>query len=163
MPAGAYLTFTSKVSNYGLWDGDGYSPNNYSTNQTASDAAFARDMSQQRTSVIEQVDTFDAIVPSADPPVLCLFTQPNFMGDVSCYGAGGGSLPASAQNSAQSLQPHGGVTAWLYGTAYNDKGDVQITEAVADLTTRKFGDSGNFNRLIKAIWVIPPDTPLPSP
>ena len=98
--------------------------------------------------------TFDVNIPGPAPPAVCLFSQPSYRGDVACFGLGAGDLPNKAQNQAQSLRVYGGVSAWLYAEAYNDRGAAEVAGDIADLTTEDYGPDGNFNRKIKALWVV---------
>ena len=167
MPAGSSLSFVSlqQHSKWALWDGDTYSASNYTSNQAGGDSDFTASMPDlSHTSQSPQspgADTFSAILSpnTPDPLVVCLFTKANYLGDVSCYGPGSGNLTIpGAANSANSLLPHGGATAWIYAQSYNDNTAVQISNPVPDLSKVPLGNDGNFANAIKALWVIDPHT-----
>ena len=96
--------------------------------------------------------TFVIASPS-DPPAVCLFTATNYDGNVACFGVGGGPLPSDITNAAQSVQLNGGANAWIYAESYNDTGGAFLNGNVEDLAQEPYGASGNFSKVVKAMWV----------
>lgn len=162
MPPGSWLAYKANDQYQGL--GPGWvstPPVNWTTNATSDTEAFQSVMSQQAT--IATDGTFDAHVSysdaNPDPPVLCLFKEPQWKGDAFCYGVGSGTLPDNMVNQAQSLVPHGNVEFWIYAGRYGDAGGLQFSAAVPDLSRVAYGNGASFNKNIKALWIIDPKHP----
>jgi len=96
------------------------------------------------------------LTPSAtDPVVVCLFSQPNFFGDVLCLGQGGGALPDKWQNKAQSIKSHNGAWAFLFMKSYTSLEQAQVQGDTPDLATVLWQGTTdvNFSKKVVAIWV----------
>ena len=118
----------------------------FAENQTADNKWFAKSMASLGTQ-------WNASVPGVPtPPVVCLFTQSNQLGDVRCYGPGGGPLEPDIVNKTQSIACHGNATATIYAQEYGDAGGATVTADVMDLTAEIYGES-NFNQRIVALRV----------
>ena len=118
----------------------------FAQNQTADNKWFAKTMaglSFQWNASVPDVPT---------PPVICLFTSKNHMGDVRCYGPGGGPLESDIANKTQSIAVHGNATATIYAQEYGDAGGETVTADVNDLTDQVYGES-NFNQRMVALRV----------
>ena len=162
LPTGASLAFT--YERWGL-DSTGlaetivaYDPMNYTANIAPNDDGdFNRGI--QGLSTAGRYRTFDCLLPTTpDPPVLCIFSGTNYQGDVYCLGAGGGNLTGSMQNQAQSIMLHGGVTAWIFSSFYGDAAGQLVSHSIADLSTETLGGSRNFNKVIMALYILPPSS-----
>ena len=107
---------------------------------------------------IQELDsTFDVRVASDSAPALCLYTEPNFTGQVVCGGPGGGDVPDNIKNKSQSLRLHGGASAWIYAQYYGDLGGERVAADVPNLATHTYGpDNGNFAQRIVALWILFP-------
>ena len=123
----------------------------YKTNQPSSDRTFGNNFNLIAATAFGP-RTFNVQVPDG-PPVVCLFSQPQYAGDMTCYGAGTGNVSANAVDVAQSLTLHGNANVWIYGNYYGDDGGAKVTVDTADLTTIPLGVNDNFNKKIKALWV----------
>ena len=118
----------------------------FAQNQTADNKWFAKTMSGLSFQ-------WNASVPNVPtPPVICLFTSSNHMGDVRCYGPGGGPLESDIVNRTQSIAVHGNATATIYAQEYGDAGGATVTADVKDLTDQVYGES-NFNQRMVALRV----------
>lgn len=117
---------------------------------TGSDANFTTTLKKQMVNRAWSVNA-----PSA-PACICLFSETNYLGNVKCYGAGGGPVDSYVQNKAQSLIVRGGANVWLFADSYGDAGGAQTNTDIADLTGLPYGDNGNFAGKIKALYVIDP-------
>ena len=61
-----------------------------------------------------QFGGFDVLIPNVrPPPVACLFTEPEFRGDVTCVGLGGGNMTQGKLKVA-SVDILGGATVTLF-------------------------------------------------
>ena len=88
------------------------------------------------------------------PPAACLFSEPNFTGQVFCLGLGGGNLTSQQANTAQSIRVFGGATAYLFAeTGYADGSETPVTTDVKDLKSEPYGTNDNFSGKVKAVWV----------
>ncbi|KAM0797363.1 hypothetical protein BDR22DRAFT_864076 [Usnea florida] len=118
----------------------------FAQNQTADNKWFAKTMSGMSSQ-------WNASVPDVPtPPVICLFTSKNHLGDVRCYGPGGGPLEPDIVNKTQSIAVHGNATATIYAQEYGDAGGETVTADVTDLTDQVYGES-NFNQRMVALRV----------
>ena len=118
----------------------------FAENQTADNKWFAKSMASLP-------GQWNASVPGVPtPPVICLFTSSNHMGDVRCYGPGGGPLEPDIVNKTQSIAVHGNATATIYAQEYGDAGGASLTADVMDLSDQIYGDS-NFNQRMVALRV----------
>lgn len=124
---------------------------NYTTNQPSGSGEFRRHFEGLAANVLGR-HLFDVEVPDG-PPVTWLFSQPQYMGDVTCYGVGSGNVSANAVDVAQSLTLHGNATAWVYGNYYGDDAGQRVAANTPDLTSIPLGVDGNSNQKIKALWV----------
>ena len=152
LPHGAALTFTIPAI------GIEHSPLRmvswtYTTNQTPQDKAFSTHMASITADSIGP-RTFNILLPGPSPPVVCLFTQLSYRGDVACYGPGTGGVGPQVANTPRSMSLHGSVTAWIYGQYYGDDGGQLISTDIPDLTAIPLGVAGTFDKMIKALWVI---------
>ena len=150
LPAGASLSFTvpakgkpHQALSLQTW--------RYNTNQPSSNQNFVHNFHSIVATAFGP-RTFDAQVPDG-PPVVCLFSQPQYTGDMTCYGLGSGNVSANAVNVPQSLALHGNANVWIYGKYYGDDGGARVTVDTPDLTTIPLGVDDNFNKKIKALWV----------
>ncbi|KAI9827226.1 MAG: hypothetical protein M1832_005364 [Thelocarpon impressellum] len=148
MPAGSWLSW--RRNEHGNGEGIVY---NQTTNATADQPEFARDMQLQALDATDK--TFEVRVSTPDPPMLCLFTERKWLGDAACYGVGSGNVSDEMRDQAQSVASHGGAQFWLYGRAYGDAGGVQYSMPIADLASVPNGGY-DFNKTVKAIWVVEP-------
>ena len=130
-------------------------PWTYTTNQSASNENFANNFNAIVATALGP-RTFNALMPSGNdgPPVVCLFSQPQYHGDVICYGVGSGNVSSNVVNVPQSLALHGNASAWLYGEYYGDDGGQRVSSNTPDLTSVPLGVDDNFSRKIKALWVL---------
>ena len=118
----------------------------FAQNQTADNKWFAKSMGSISTS-------WNASLPGIPaPPVVCLFTETNHLGDVRCYGPGGGPLEPDIVNKTQSMALHGNATVTIYAQEYGDAGSAFITADVADLSNEVYGES-TFSQRIVALRV----------
>ena len=150
LPAGASLSFTvpakgkpRQALQLQTWT--------YKTNQPSGSPNFANKFDAIAATAFGP-RTFNVLVPDG-PPVACLFSQPQYTGDMTCYGVGSGNVSANAVDVAQSLTLHGNANVWIYGKYYGDDGGAKVTVDTADLTTIPLGVDDNFNKKIKALWV----------
>ena len=91
------------------------------------------------------------------PPAACLFSLPNFSGQVFCLGLGGGNLTASQSNTAQSIMLFGGATAYLFAeSGYADGSEMAVSTDVADLKSEPYGVDETFSQRVKAVWIMQP-------
>ncbi|KAI9825825.1 MAG: hypothetical protein M1832_000765 [Thelocarpon impressellum] len=155
MPGGAQLAFTLREGVQGRYQSNKVK-RTYLDNRT-DDGELASDMGRLSAQTQEHYvyHVFDALVPAAGPPVVCLFTELNFRGDVACYGPGGGNLTGPIADRARSLAPHGGAMAWIYSQTYGDAGGQPVRQAIPDLSKEDNGNE-NFDRRVKALWVASP-------
>ena len=89
-----------------------------------------------------------------------LVTSPsdtNYDGNVACFGVGGGPLPADISDAAESVQLNGGANVWIYAESYNDTGGAFLNGNINDLGAEAYGASGNFSKMVKAMWVYKSD------
>ena len=126
----------------------------YTTNQSTSSRAFSTNFNAIAATA-PGPRTFDALMPPGNdgPPVACLFSQPQYHGDMICYGVGSGNVSANVAGAPQSLALHGQASVWVYGSYYGDDGGQQITDSTPDLATVPLGADDNFSQKIKALWV----------
>ena len=92
------------------------------------------------------------------PPIgaaigMCIYSLPNFQGDVSCMGPGGANFTDNLQNKAQSVTLTPGLEAWLYPVFYGNQLGVQITQNVHDLASIPFDTSDTFSQKAAAAWI----------
>ena len=155
MPAGASISFVVLVSGPRLMRYT-LQPVNYTQSLTANDGTHFQNsmlaLSKQQSYTLYSVFHVNILTPT--PPLLCLYTQAQYQGDVACYGPGGGNLTGAITTSAQSLKLYGGATAWIFGEAYGDIGGERVAESIPDLSVEVLGTSQSFNRMIKALWVL---------
>lgn len=99
--------------------------------------------------------TFTVEGPSDGPdPVCCLFSEPNFGGNVWCVGEGGGDTLPQWSDVAQSVSCHAGAKATLYAKEYGDCGGAVIKGNLEDLKNEPFGNQKDtFSGNMKALWV----------
>ena len=91
------------------------------------------------------------------PPAACLFSLPNFSGQVFCLGLGGGNLSATQSNTAQSVLLFGGATAYLFAeSGYADGSETAVSADVADLKSEPYGVDESFSQRVKAVWITEP-------
>lgn len=161
MPTSSWVAYNAYDRHGGLSTGSTVTPVNWTTNATSDNQAFRGIMRQQ--SNVATDGTFDAHVSysdaNPDPPVLCVFKEPQYKGDAFCYGAGSGTLPDNMVNQAQSLAPHGNVEFWIYAGSYGDPGGLQFSASIPDLSRVAYGNGASFNKNIKALWIIDPKHP----
>ena len=88
-------------------------------------------------------------------PCCCLFTEPQFGGNVWCPGIGGGDLPPQWKKKPQSVSCHAGGQVWLFIDHYNDDGGTLIQGNVPDLKDEQYGATGgSFSQNVTAAWVL---------
>ena len=83
---------------------------------------------------------------------LCLYTLPNFLGDVWCVGLGGANLTSNLQNKAQSITLNEGLQAWLHPEYYGNKLSIFVSQSVADLANIPFKNGDFFSRKAARAW-----------
>ena len=154
MPTGSWISYNAIGHDNGMDQPQTISLMNITS--ATDNATFHASIYQQAADATDH--TFDVHVAGPDMPVLCLFTLPNFLGDVACYGPGSGNVPANMINRAQSIVPHGAVQYWIYAGAYGDAGGLQYSSSIPDLTQVAYG-AESFNLNIKALWIIDPMHP----
>ena len=152
IPPGAALSLTVPESK-GRTSVTSLVPYHYTTNKTASDPMFHKNMAAI-AAVILGSKSFDITVATTitTPPVACLFTQPQYLGDVACYGPGGGNVSSQVAGSAQSVTVLGGATVWMYAEFYGDDAGQSTTVSVPDLSIIPLGDD-NMSKKIVALWI----------
>lgn len=97
--------------------------------------------------------TFDVLIPNvAPPPVACLFTKPNFLGDVTCVGLGGGNM-TEGKNKIASVDILGGATVTLFPNGYGDLGSQRFTVSVPDLGLVPYGTNDVMKGHVAAVLV----------
>ena len=152
MPVGANISFLSDGG--ARWvqptDADG----NTVHSNASTDAATVQGFMGHQAKLSDS-GPLEVFVPGPDPPVVCLFTEPNYQGDVSCYGPGSGDLPPAVQNSTRSIQQHGSVSFWIYPTSYHAKDAQVFSSSLADLTSVQNGGP-SFANSVKALWIPDP-------
>ena len=137
----------------------GHTVENYTTNQSPpSDSntfyGFAADMRAIDTNLDNQAK-FTISGPSTGPdPICCFFSGTSLGGNVWCGGIGGGMLPTQWQGVAQSATCFNGGNMWLYAQSYGDEGGEEIKGETDDLTSVPYGDTGNFSKNVKAVWIL---------
>ena len=88
-------------------------------------------------------------------PVCCLFTEPNFGGNVWCMGVGGGDTLPAWKHKTHSVRCLNGGNVWLYAKEYGDASAALIKGEVKDLKGEPYGqDKGSFFQNVKALWVL---------
>lgn len=122
----------------------------YKTNQTAADENFRKDAARYNPK--KDTMEFESYgEPSA--PVVCLYDDFNYEGNVACFGPGGADLPEALRWNAKSLSVHGDAVAWVYPQTYGDAGAVYVTTDTPDLGVFPYGAKGNFTNQIAALWI----------
>ena len=96
-----------------------------------------------------------------EPPVLCLYTEPDYRGDVWCLGPGGDDMPPDLRGKVQSVMPHGNITAYLYAFNYSDGAGLLVKERIDNLDSR-YTDAGHgtFSKSVVAAWILGPNDPV---
>ena len=93
--------------------------------------------------------------PSTGPdPICCLYSATSLGGDAWCGGIGGEPLPTQWQNQAQSAKCFNGGNMWIYAQSYGDKGGAIIKGETDDLTSVPYGDTQNFSKQVKSVWIL---------
>ena len=96
---------------------------------------------------------FDVLIPNVPPPpVACLFTEPEFRGDVTCVGLGGGNMTQGKLKVA-SVDILGGATVTLFPNAYGDLGSQRFTVSVPDLALVPYGTNDVMTGHVAAVLV----------
>ena len=67
---------------------------------------------------------------------------------------GGEPLPTQWQNQAQSAKCFNGGNMWIYAQSYGDKGGAIIKVETDDLTSVPYGDTQNFSKQVKSVWIL---------
>ena len=153
---GASLTFTAPATGK-PHQALSLETSTYKSDQPATNNAFRKAFGAIAASALGP-RTFNALMPAGNdgPPTACLFSLPQFHGDVTCYGEGSGNVSANVAGVPQSITLHGNASAWVYGKYYGDDGGQRITMNTPDLTAVPLGADDNFNKKIKALWVAGP-------
>ena len=156
LPQGGELSFTLLAGGSG-WDLNQLTRSakmNFTSNTTtATNSEFA-------IGIKDLVDpkrgrSINAFAPKDSAPVVCLYTDTNFNGNVARFGPGGGNLSSTLQKTTQSMRMHSGTTAWIYTQYYGDIGGDFITSDVPDLSAELYGpEKMSFSRSIIVIWVL---------
>ena len=94
--------------------------------------------------------------PQLIPPSICLFSQPQYQGETTCLGVGGGNLSSAFSGKAQSLRCVGGASAWMYSQYYGDLGAAFVSTDVGDLQQVPYGNKESFSNNIRALWIQKP-------
>ena len=156
MPAGSnfsYLALTQFMRG-----GSVSTPVILKTNQSSSTRTFSDAMAALASQPQSQTPTFSINIPRsvAPPPSACLFSLPNYLGDVVCFGVGGANLTDVYRNKAQSITVRGDASVWMYPQYYGDVAGLQTDTDVPDLQTFSYGtghDAQGFRNVIKALWI----------
>lgn len=137
----------------------GHTINNYTENQSPPANSkdfygFAADMKAIDTNRDGQAK-FTISGPSTGPdPMCCLYSATALGGDAWCGGIGGGPILDQWQNQAQSAKCFNGGNMWIYADSYDDKGGAKIDGETDDLTNVPYGDTENFSKQVKAVWIL---------
>lgn len=88
----------------------------FSTDRTPANTAFANIMAEAPTCGPNGGGTTFNISTgnTPSPPLICIFTETDYNGDVSYYGPGGGDVTPSISGKAQSIAVKGNATAEIY-------------------------------------------------
>ena len=131
-----------------------YADNQDPTKKTPELQTFQEDMYAIDTNLDGEA-TFTVLGPNDGPdPVCCLFTEPNFGGNVWCMGTGGGDVLPQWKDKSQSVSCHAGAQVWLFAKEYGDAGEALVKDGVEDLKNLPYGkDKDTFSKKVKAIWV----------
>ena len=97
-------------------------------------------------------ETFDVLASVPVPRVVCLFTKKQYQGDMTCVGVGGGNMTEGA-GDMESVAIYGGATVTLYPHKYRDPGGPAFTASLPDVSEIVYGNNGNFQGIVKALWV----------
>ena len=125
-----------------------------SSNQTSSSNEKKTDFSKF---AVMSSATFDILVPTHNittPPIACLFTKPQYGGDVTCIGVGGGNM-TEGKGQVASVAIYGGASVTLYPNAYGDPGGQSSTVSLPDLTSVPYGTNSNLMNNVAAVLVLP--------
>lgn len=93
------------------------------------------------------------VVANSNPAAMCIYSLPDFKGDVWCMGQGGTNFTANLQNKAQSITFSPGIVAWIYPGFYGNPLGTAISTNVADLSSIPFKTGGSFAKNVFAAWV----------
>lgn len=153
---GASLTFTVPVTGK-PHQALNLQPSTYTSNQPATKKGFKTSFGAIAATAFGP-RTFTALMPAGNdgPPVACLFSQPQYHGDVTCYGVGSSNVSLNVANVPHSLSLHGNASVWIYGNYYVDNGGQRVTVNTPDLTAVPFGADDNFSKRIRGLWVTGP-------
>ena len=121
----------------------------YSTNQTAANGQFARDVEQ---STVDEDYFFDVLVPQ-QPDCVCFFQQTSYQGDVQCFGPGGGDLPPALQGQVGSVIAHGDAAVEIFAGEYGFKDSMIIDTAMNDLTKVKYDNTTSFSEKAQTMFI----------
>ncbi|KAK4697792.1 COMPASS component SWD3, partial [Lecanoromycetidae sp. Uapishka_2] len=143
----------------------GFTDNTYSdtqdpTKKSSQLTSFQNDMSQIAVNRDGKA-SFTIKGPNDGPdPVCCLFSEPQFGGNVWCVGVGGGPTLPQWSDIPQSVSCHGGGNVWLYADTYGDTGGALVQGNVEDLSNEPYGpNKGTFSKNVKALWVLKGHSP----
>ena len=121
----------------------------FANNQTADNKWFAKSMASISGQANGSPAPWNVSLPGIPaPPVVCLFTETNHLGDVRCYGPGGGPLESDIVNRTQSMVVHGNATATIYAQEYGDAGGAFVTADISDLGNEVYGESTFSQRMV---------------
>ncbi|KAI9827761.1 MAG: hypothetical protein M1832_004250 [Thelocarpon impressellum] len=118
------------------------------------------DRAMKGADTVRATATFDVLLRTPDPPAACIFTKPNYEGDVICLGPGGGNLTAPLVDRARSIALHAGAQMMIYAQHYADAGGQAIKHSVDDLSRVRYGKDGNFDGKIKALYIVAGNLPV---
>lgn len=119
--------------------------------------------SKELSSFKDQMDAIDVNLdgeayfrisgPNDGPdPVCCLFSEPNFSGNVWCMGVGGEDVLPQWKDKASSVSCHGEGEAYPFAKEYGDGAELHIAGNAEDLSGHPFGN-GTITNKVKALWV----------
>ena len=104
----------------------------------------------------KQKHTFDLALPpgaSAPAPALCVFSLPNYLGDVWCMGPGGTNFTSNIVNKISSFTLSAGLVGWFYPGFYGNPLGNYISTSVANVKDIPFHTGENFQGNIAAAWI----------
>lgn len=110
----------------------------FNTNQTPDNKEFG--YNARRLASGKSSGTFDVLLTNPPPPVACLFTKPQYCGDVLFLGPEEGMWPLlKFWRCRVAAFGGGGESAWIYAVAYGDAGGQNVTVSVPILLLRDQG------------------------
>ena len=104
----------------------------------------------------KQKHTFELALPRDAPnpaPALCVFSLPDFLGDVWCMGPGGTNFTSNIVNKISSFTLSAGLVGWFYPGFYGNPLGSYVSTSVANVKDIPFHTGDSFQGNIAAAWI----------